>query len=130
MLQYVIQRLALVVVVLVAVSMLVFAITAILPGSVAHLILGPFAAPEQVKALELKLGLADPLWLQYWRWASRLLVGDFGRSLLMDRPVSPLIAEAFTRSLTLAFTSFVLIALIGVGPVSYTHLTLPTTPYV
>jgi len=115
MLQYVIQRLALVVVVLVAVSMLVFAITAILPGSVAHLILGPFAAPEQVKALELKLGLADPLWLQYWRWASRLLVGDFGRSLLMDRPVSPLIAEAFTRSLTLAFTSFVLIALIGVG---------------
>src|SRR5215467_3075839 len=115
MLQYVIQRLVLVVVVLVAVSMLVFAITAILPGSVAHLILGPFAAPEQVKALELKLGLADPLWLQYWRWASRLLAGDFGRSLLMDRPVYPLIAEAFTRSLTLALASFVLIALIGLG---------------
>ena len=68
---YVIRRLALVGVVLVAVSMLVFAITAILPGSVAHLILGPFAAPEQVKALELKLGLNDPLWLQYWRWVTR-----------------------------------------------------------
>ena len=41
--------------------MLVFAITAVLPGNVAHLILGPFAPPEQVKALELKLGLNDPL---------------------------------------------------------------------
>ena len=46
---YVIRRLVLVGVVLVAVSMLVFAITAILPGSVAHLILGPFAPPEQVQ---------------------------------------------------------------------------------
>jgi peptide/nickel transport system permease protein len=112
---YVVRRLALVGVVLVAVSMLVFAITAILPGSVAHLILGPFAAPEQVKALELKLGLNDPLWLQYWRWASRLVGGDFGNSLLMDRPVYPLIAEAFARSLILTLVSFVLIAVIGVG---------------
>ena len=77
---YVIRRLVLVGVVLVAVSMLVFAITAILPGSVAHLILGPFAPPEQVKALELKLGLNDPLWLQYWRWASGIAAGDFGQS--------------------------------------------------
>src|SRR5436190_20676722 len=112
---YVIQRLVLVVGVLIAVSALVFAITAILPGNVAHLILGPFAAPEQVKALELKLGLDDPLWLQYWRWVSRLTAGDFGNSLLMDRPVYPLIAEAFARSLTLTLVSFVLIAVIGVG---------------
>jgi len=112
---YVMRRLVLVGVVLVAVSMLVFAITSILPGSVAHLILGPFAAPEQVKALELKLGLGDPLWLQYWRWVSGLAAGDFGRSLLMDRPVYPLIAEAFARSLTLTVVAFALIALIGVG---------------
>ena len=112
---YVIRRLVLVGVVLVAVSMLVFAITSILPGSVAHLILGPFAPPEQVKALELKLGLNDPLWLQYWRWASRFATGDFGHSMLMDRPVYPLVAEAFARSLTLTLMSFVLVAVIGVG---------------
>ena len=112
---FVIRRLALVGVVLLAVSMLVFAITAILPGSVAHLILGPFAAPEQVQALELKLGLNDPLWLQYWRWVSRLATGDFGQSLLMSRPIGPILAEAFARSLTLTLVSFVLIALIGVG---------------
>jgi len=112
---YVMRRLALVVVVLAALSVLVFAITAILPGSVAHLILGPFAAPEQVKAIELKLGLNDPLWRQYWRWVSRFLAGDFGTSLLMERPVAPLIAEALMRSLTLALAAFALIALIGVG---------------
>src|SRR6516164_9264233 len=98
---YLIRRLVLVGVVLTAVSMLVFAITAILPGSVAHLILGPFAEPEQVKAVEIKLGLTDPVWLRYWRWVSHFVVGDFGNSLLMDRPVFPLIAEALPRSLTL-----------------------------
>ena len=112
---YVMRRLALVAVVLVAVSMLVFAITSILPGSVAHLILGPFAPPDQVRALELKLGLDDPLWLQYWRWVSRLANGDFGQSLLMSRPIAPVLAEAFARSLTLTLAAFALIALIGVG---------------
>src|SRR5215467_5487866 len=106
MLQYVIQRLVLVVVVLVAVSMLVFAITTILPGSVAHLILGPFAAPDQDKALELKLRLGDPLWLQYWHWASRLLAGDFGRSLLIDRPVYQLNGEDREPTLTVPLLSF------------------------
>ena len=112
---YIIRRLALVGVVLAAVSVLVFAITSILPGSVAHMILGPFASPEQVRTIELKLGLNDPLWLQYWRWISRLAGGDLGHSLLMDRPIGPMLAEAFARSLTLTLASFVMIAVIGVG---------------
>jgi peptide/nickel transport system permease protein len=111
---YVIRRLALVVVVLVAVSFLVFAITAILPANVAYLILGPFAPPEQVKALEIKLGLNDPVLVQYWRWASRFITGDFGSSMLMNRPIAPILSEAIQRSLVLTLTSFVLIALIGV----------------
>jgi peptide/nickel transport system permease protein len=112
---YVIRRLILVVVVLIAVSLLVFAITAILPGNVAYLILGPFAAPDQVKALELKLGLNDPVLLQYWRWASRFVTGDFGQSMLMNRPIAPLLGEAIQRSLVLTLASFVLIAIIGVS---------------
>ena len=112
---YVIRRLLLVVVVLIAVSLLVFAITAILPGNVAYLILGPFAAPDQVKALELKLGLNDPILVQYWRWASRFVAGDFGQSMLMNRPIAPVLGEAIQRSLVLTLTSFVLIAIIGVS---------------
>src|SRR6266404_6936297 len=112
---YVIRRLLLVLVVLVAVSVLVFAITAILPGNVAHLILGSFASPEQIEALELKLGLNDPLAVQYWRWASRFVTGDFGDSMLMNRPIAPILRAAMERSLTLALASFVMIAALGVS---------------
>ena len=61
---YIARRIVLIALVLVAVSMLVFAITTLLPANVAYLILGPFAPPEQVRALELKLGLTDPVWQQ------------------------------------------------------------------
>jgi peptide/nickel transport system permease protein len=115
MIGYVARRLVFVVLVLIAVSMLVFGITALLPANVAYLILGPFAQPEQVHALELKLGLTDPIWQQYLRWAGGFLTGNLGESTLMNRPIAPLLAEAFGRSLMLTGVSFVLIALIGVG---------------
>ena len=115
MIGYVARRLVFVVLVLIAVSMLVFGITALLPANVAYLILGPFAQPEQVHALELKLGLTDPIWQQYLRWAGGFLTGNLGESTLMNRPIAPLLAEAIGRSLMLTGVSFVLIALIGVG---------------
>ena len=112
---YIARRLLFVVLVLVAVSMLVFGITALLPANVAYLILGPFAPPEQVRALELKLGLTDPIWQQYLRWAGGFLSGNLGESTLMNRPIGPLLMEAVGRSMMLTGASFVLIAVIGVG---------------
>lgn len=112
---YIARRLFFVVLVLVAVSMLVFGITALLPANVAYLILGPFAPPEQVRALELKLGLTDPIWQQYVRWAGGFLSGNLGESTLMNRPIGPLLMEAIGRSMMLTGASFVLIAVIGVG---------------
>ena len=115
MIGYVARRLVFVVLVLIAVSMLVFGITALLPANVAYLILGPFAQPEQVHALELKLGLTDPVWQQYLRWAGGFLTGNLGESTLMNRPIAPLLAEAIGRSLMLTGVSFILVALIGVS---------------
>lgn len=112
---YIARRLLFVVLVLAAVSMLVFGITALLPANVAFLILGPFAPPEQVRALELKLGLTDPIWQQYVRWAGGFLSGKLGESTLMNRPIGPLLMEAVGRSMMLTGASFVLIAVIGVG---------------
>jgi peptide/nickel transport system permease protein len=54
---YIFRRLLAVLAVLLAVSVLVFAVSSLLPANVAYLILGPFAPPEQVRALELRLGL-------------------------------------------------------------------------
>jgi peptide/nickel transport system permease protein len=112
---YIAKRIVFIALVLVAVSMLVFGITMLLPGNVAYLILGPFAPPEQVHALELKLHLTDPIWQQYLRWAGAFLQGDLGESTLMNRPVAPLLMEALSRSLVLTCVSFALVAVIGIG---------------
>jgi peptide/nickel transport system permease protein len=120
---YIFRRLLAVLAVLLAVSVLVFAVSSLLPANVAYLILGPFAPPEQVRALELRLGLTDPIWQQYWRWASGFLSGDLGQSMLMNRPIAPLLAEAIGHSLILTLSSFALIAAVGVtlGVVAALH---------
>jgi peptide/nickel transport system permease protein len=62
--------------VLFGMSILIFAAVHILPGNVAYAILGEYATPAAVAQLEQKLGLHDPLWLQYWRWLRDMLHGD------------------------------------------------------
>jgi len=115
MIPYTIQRLCYVVVVVWIMSVLIFGITQLLPGNVAYSILGQFATDRQIAELETLLGLRDPWYLQYWRWLSRLLHGDFGQSIVMQRPAGPLIFEAFGRSAILAGISITLVAVIGIG---------------
>jgi peptide/nickel transport system permease protein len=117
------QRMLGVVGILLAMSMLVFGIVHILPGNVAYAILGEYATPSAVATLESKLGLNDPLIVQYWRWLSSMLHGDFGQSLVMDRPAAEVIVDALGRSAVLAAFSFALVATGGVllGVFAATH---------
>ena len=101
--------------VLFAMSVLIFAIVHILPGNVAYAILGEYATPDAVATLQARLGLNDPLWLQYWRWLSGVLHGEMGQSLVMDRPAGPLIAEALGRSAILAGSAFCIVAAGGIA---------------
>jgi peptide/nickel transport system permease protein len=96
-------------------SVLIFGIVHLLPGNVAYAILGEYATPAAVAALEAKLGLNDPLLLQYWRWLSGMLRGDFGESVVMSRPAASLIGEALGRSALLAGPALGLVALGGVA---------------
>jgi peptide/nickel transport system permease protein len=120
---YVLKRIVTVIVLLWVMSVLIFAVTRILPGNVAYIILGQYATDVQIAALEKALGLNDPLPLQYWRWFSALLRGDFGQSLVMQRPAAPLIIEALGRSALLGGIALVLVAFIGIalGIHSATH---------
>lgn len=115
MIGFVARRLLAVLGILWAMSVLIFAIVHILPGNVAYAILGEYATPGAVAVLEAKLGLNQPLPVQYWHWLSAMLHGDLGQSLTMDRPAAPLIVDALGRSAILAGISFVLVALIGIG---------------
>lgn len=118
------RRLVSVLFVLWAMTVMVFAIVHILPGSVAHMILGEFATNEAIAEMEERLGLNLPLYVQYWRWFTGLMQGDFGMSLTMDRPAGPVILEALGRSAILASISIVLVAIIGIalGIHSATHV--------
>src|SRR5580698_5409588 len=102
MLLYLARRVAWITTTLVVLSMLIFAITQVLPGSVAHIIAGQFATPDSIAAIEAKLGLNDPIYVQYGRWAGSVLHGDLGRSLIMERPIGPVLRDALANSAVLA----------------------------
>lgn len=113
-LRYLLHRLGQIALVLCVVSVMVFTLTQILPGNAAVMILGDFATPEQVAALELKLGLHDPAYVQYFRWASGIVTGSWGESTSLYRPVRDLVLDAFSRSAVLAFSSLLLVTLLAV----------------
>lgn len=115
MLAYVLQRVVYILFILVLISVLVFAITQILPGNVARMILDQYATPESLRAIEEKLGLNDPYHVQYWRWASALLRGDLSKSLIMDQPIGPILWPALQRSAILALLSIAAVTVLGLG---------------
>src|SRR5208283_2919939 len=107
---YIVQRLGAVMVIMVAMSILVFLATHALPSNTAALILGQYSTPETQAALEHKLGLDLPLPVQYWHWASAILRGDLGQSLVMERPVAPMLWDAFGRSAVLAVCAMTVVS--------------------
>jgi peptide/nickel transport system permease protein len=114
--QFILRRLLLAVVTLVGVSWLIFAIMWLIPGDIAVAILGDGANPERVAALRQHMGLDDPWYVQYGRWAYDLVRGDLGRSLfLANRPVKELIAEHFPITVNLALYTMAFAVIIGVS---------------
>ncbi|MGO3680467.1 MAG: ABC transporter permease, partial [Brevibacterium aurantiacum] len=72
------RRLILSAFILLAVSLIVFGATLLLPGDAARAILGQQATPERIAALNEQLGLNQPAWQRYFSWLGGLFVGDFG----------------------------------------------------
>lgn len=105
---YLLKRLALIGYTLLVVSLIVFAITQVLPADAAVMLLGENATPDALAAVRLQLGLDAPVWSQYLRWLAGLLQGDFGVSMRTSQPVGPAMFEALGRSLLLALLSILL----------------------
>jgi len=96
------QRLALALLSLLAVSVVVFAITAVLPGDAAQEQLGQEATPEALAALRAQMGLDVPAPQRYLHWLGGLLTGDAGTSATTQMPVGQLVASRLPNSLLLA----------------------------
>jgi len=112
---YFVQRLAAVAGVITLMSVLVFLATHALPATIAEVMLGQYATPETVAALETKLGLTRPLLTQYWEWASGVLHGDLGRSLVMEVPIVPVLWTALGRSAVLGATAMTVVSVLGIA---------------
>jgi peptide/nickel transport system permease protein len=74
----------------------------------------PNVTKEQIEALEEKLGLNDPLPVQYGRWMGALLAGDLGESIKFRRPVNDMIVERIPNTLLLVGVSFLITLLVAI----------------
>ncbi|MBS1270851.1 MAG: Glutathione transport system permease protein GsiC [Gammaproteobacteria bacterium] len=96
------QRLALGLLVLFAVSLIIFLGVELLPGDLAEEILGQAATPETVAAMRKELGLDLPPYIRYFEWLGGMVQGDFGTSLASQREISELIGVRLGNTLFLA----------------------------
>jgi peptide/nickel transport system permease protein len=93
---------------LLLVSITIFIALDVLPGDVASRALGRFATEEQKAIYREKMHLDSPVYERYLIWVSNAARGDFGYSLMSERPVTDIIAPKLKNTLMLAVYAFVL----------------------
>jgi peptide/nickel transport system permease protein len=86
----------------------VFAITTLLPGSAANIVLGTEATDQAIQEVRTELGLNQPLWVQYVEFVGGVFTGEFGESLISGKPVMALIWPRLIRTLQLAMVAMIL----------------------
>ena len=110
MLSIITKRLFIGLITALAVSLIIFAGTKILPGDVVQIRLGQSATAENIEAFRARLGIDKPYYIQYWNWLTGFLTGDMGTSLASDVPITKLIEERYQNTVIVA----VLTAMVGV----------------
>ena len=117
------QRIALGLVLQLAVSVLILAGTQILPGDVAQSILGQTATPQALANLRESLGLNEPAYIRYFKWLGGVLTGDLGTALSSGQDIASSIGGRLWNTLFLALwaaiVSVPLAILLGLLAVRY-----------
>lgn len=112
---YLARRLIQMVPVLLGVVFIVFLMLHLVPGDPAIIMAGERASPEQLELMRERLGLNEPLVVQYFDYLGKALTGDLGQSVRNDRPVTQEIFQGrYWITLQLAGMSVLLAIFIGV----------------
>jgi peptide/nickel transport system permease protein len=113
--RYILRRLLLAIPVLIGVSIAVFSMMHLIPGDPALALLRgqPEVTDADVQRIRNQMGLNDPLPVQYLKWASRAVRGDFGNSVQTRRPVMFDIRVQAPSTIKLALTAMVLAIVMG-----------------
>jgi peptide/nickel transport system permease protein len=114
MIRLVLQRLALFIPTLVAASIVLFIAINVVPGSAARSALGVDATPQAIMRFEAQNGLDKPLYVQYFEWLGKVLVGDFGKSFQNRVAVGPEVIKRLPVTMELAMLAFFIANLIAV----------------
>jgi peptide/nickel transport system permease protein len=114
MLSLIIKRVFATFVVMAVVAVFVFGMLHFSPGDPAAIIAGDLATNDDIEKIREKLGLNLPLYEQFYRWISNVLVGDLGTSIFSDLPVADLIAQRVEPTVALTLTTIIFSVLIAV----------------
>ncbi|MBI4765342.1 MAG: ABC transporter permease, partial [Deltaproteobacteria bacterium] len=112
--QFLIKRLLYVIPTMLLVTVLVFSILHLVPGDPVDALLSRDQDPEMRKILIKQLGFDQPLYIQYFRWMSRVVQGDLGQSILHARAVTTIIKQSLPRTAYLAVASMFIALLISI----------------
>ena len=115
MLKFIVTRIALGLLSLLAVTLLIFAATEILPGDVASAVLGQGATPETLAAFRHELGLDRSAYVRYFEWLNGALHGDLGNALTNKREILPDLMKKFNNTLFLAGMAALVAVPLAVG---------------
>jgi len=99
---YLLRRVAQLPVVILVITVVVFALMRLTPGDPVIIMLGVYASPEALEAARQEFNLDKPLPAQYLLWIGRVIRGDLGISIRTREAVTRIIADRFPTSLTLA----------------------------
>ena len=113
---YAVRRLLQMVPLLIGISIIMFALIQAAPGGPEAMFFesGRFINPQVVESYRHRLGLDQPVPIQYFKWLGAALTGDFGLSFSTVRPVSDMILERLPATLELMLTAFIFAALIAI----------------
>jgi len=114
MCRYLLQSLASTVPTFLLAAVLVFSLMHLMPGDPAGVMLGDTATPEEVQALRVTMGFDKPIYVQFYRWFTGVLRGDFGQSIFFHKPVLQVIRDRAEVSLFIAVLSMALILVTGI----------------
>jgi peptide/nickel transport system permease protein len=100
---------------MVLVSFLTFGIIWLVPGDAASIFLETSATPEQLEQIRRHLGLDQPFHVQVLSWYSRVLRGDFGNSIFLQRSVLAAITDRLPVTLSLSAIALIIATIVGVA---------------
>lgn len=114
MISYAIRRLLLAIPTLIAMLTMVFVLVRLVPGDAAVAMLGDRASDAALQALRTQLGIDQPIGVQYLRFLSDMLTGNFGTSMVSGRTVLEEVALVLPYTLELAAAAMLIGTLLGV----------------